>query len=165
MKGLVLALDSKFTVKQRHLYHPVGVEMVEMLRKEIDCFEVTEDGPEEFAGSLKSFAHTYHLPRIELVSIEGEKRKCGLLNRPHLEALKQAFDKNAAERIEKIKTEIAKSRPDFLVIAREAWERSDAYFVLPSGRLVPETGLIEYLVNALFEPFPVYISQIFTFDR
>ena len=165
MKGLIVALDSQFTVKERHLYHPVGLEMVEMLKEEIDCFEVTENDPEEFIESLKSFAQTYHLPGIELVSIQGEERKCGLLNRPHLEALKEAFDKKAAGRIEKIKNELAKPQPDFLAIAREAWERSDDYFVLPSGLLVPEMGLIEYLVNALFEPSPVYISRTFAFER
>ncbi len=165
MKGRVLALDSKFTVKQRHLYHPVGLEMVEMLQKEIDCSKVTEDDPEEFTESHKRFADTYHLPGIELVSIEGEERNCGLLNRSHLEALKETFDEHAAGRIGKIKSELAKPQPDFLAIAREAWERSDDYFVLPSGVLVPEMGLIEYLVNALFEPSPVYISRTFAFER
>ena len=146
MHGSIIVMidENSFQIGDVHCPWP-DYRMREMIP---GCDYVIEDkGTQEFIEAITSLEELYGLPSIPFMSVEldGKPREVAVLDRAHIDALKTGLSIAIAERIERVKAELAKPKPDLWNIAYEAYNYSPVYFATSSRDFLNEVSFVDVL--------------------
>ena len=155
--GHVFVLATEENLRRGDCYSPL--EDYEIKSAIPGCDEVVEIvDPEEIGSVFENCNRVYRAIILEPVTSQlyGEN-PLGILNG---KILLQRLATQKSERIEKVSQELAKSNPDLWLVAQEAYNRSEHYF-LDSGE-----ALLMNEVDALEFDFEerVYVTQVYEFN-
>jgi len=120
-------------------------EMRDMI---LGCDRVIEDEEiQEFVEAITSLEELYGLPSIPFMSVEldGRAREVAVLYQEHIEALKRGLDRAIARRVDRVRAELAKPKPDLGKIAYEAYNYSPVYFATSSRDFLNEVSFADVL--------------------
>ena len=129
------------------------------------CDYVIEDeDTQEFIEAITSLEELYGLPSIPFMSVEldGKAREVAVLDQAHIDALKKGLGIAIAERIERVKAELEKPKPDLWNIAYEAYNYSPVYFATSSRDFLDFLNEVSF-VDVLDGQRKFYITETYRF--
>ena len=146
MHGSIIVIidENSFQIGDVHCPWP-DYKMREMIP---GCDYVIEDeDTQEFIEAITSLEELYGLPSIPFMSVELDGKACevAVLDQAHIDALKRGLGSAIAERIKRVKAELAKPKPDLWNIAYEAYNRSPVYFAMSSRDFLNEVSFVDVL--------------------
>ena len=143
MHGRIFVIDTpKDFQRSGELYSPPWDES-DMVSWIPGCDYVAES--EDFETDCKWFADAYNLDgyiqKKEVTSL-GEKRS---IYEVDIAPLMKSLMEEERRRIEEIKQELVREKPDLWRIHQVAWTDSAFWFAIANGAFEPEMGLLEFL--------------------
>ena len=146
MHGSIIVMidENSFQIGDVHCPWP-DYKMREMIP---GCDYVIEDeDTQEFIDAVSSLEELYDLPSIPFMPVEldGKPREVAVLDQAHIDALKRGLSIAIAERIERVRAELAKPKPDLWNIAYETYNYSPVYFATSSRDFLNEVSFVDVL--------------------
>ena len=110
-------------------------------------YVIQDEDTQEFVEAITPLEELYGLPHIPFMAVEIDRltRDIAVLDQAHINALKEGLGSAIARRIERVRAELAKPKPDLWDIAYEAYHYSPVYFATSSRDFLNEVSFVDVL--------------------